>query len=61
MKNKKTGGDDFMAAETFVNFTDETAIKALKLIDQLLARQLSKEYGVEITVVTDVKKKPEYQ
>ena len=46
--------------ETFHNFTDETAIKILKLTDELLARQLSKQYGVEITVDTKVWKKPEY-
>lgn len=46
--------------DTFHNFTDETAIKMIKLTDQLLARQLSKELGVEINVTTSVRKKPEY-
>lgn len=46
--------------KTFHNFTDETAIKILKLTDELLARQLSKQYGVEIKVDTKVWKKPEY-
>lgn len=46
--------------DTFHNFTDETAIKMIKLTDQLLARQLSKELGVEIKVTTNVRKKPEY-
>lgn len=47
--------------DTFHNFTDETAIKMIKLTNELLARQLSKEYGVEIKVTTKVRKKPEYQ
>lgn len=47
--------------DTFHNFTDETAIKMIKLTDQLLARQLSKELGVEIKVTTNVRKKPECQ
>lgn len=46
--------------DTFVNFTDDTAIRMIKLTDELLARQLSKEYGVEIKVTTNVEKKPEY-
>lgn len=47
-------------ADTFHNFTDETAIKMIKLTYELLARQLSKELGVEIMVDTKVWKKPEY-
>lgn len=46
--------------DTFHNFTDETAIKIIKLTKELLARQLSKELGVEIKVTTEVWKKPEY-
>lgn len=46
-------------SDTFHNFTDETAVKILTLTDQLLARQLSKELGIEIKVTTKVWKKPE--
>lgn len=46
--------------ETFHNFTDEMAIKIIKLTKELLARQLSKELGVEIKVTTEVRKKSEY-
>lgn len=41
----------------FVNFTEETAIKMIKLVDQLLAKQLSEQTGMEITVETIVYKK----
>lgn len=43
-----------MEQPKFVNFTEDTAKRIFDLTAQLLAKQLSEEMGVEITVTTEL-------
>lgn len=43
--------------DTFKNLTDEKIERIIRLPYELLARQLSEQYGMKITVDVQVKKK----